>query len=398
MEKPNIFFVKDRHLGLVAFSPYSGLMYAIHQSYENKIASWVSTGKSQHIPKEVESSLGAGWSIPLKDAIFFRPHLLPSPANWSTLPQPEHPLLINWLITGLCPLGCEYCYAEDLMRDPSKEPGENQLKETARAILKLKPAAVVLSGGDPLFGSNFFKVVPLLAGKTGLIVDTSGYTLNSKHLELIREHQISVRISLDSENPRIHNSQRPVFKNYPELQRKIGDSFSAALIALTKCIDNDIPVTVQTVATKNNANDLIAFGEKIRRIGVTSWRVLKVSPSKSRYKNYQKLVGYLNNDGSPATKRGKKGPYKHVFKQLVAKYPGNKHSGFSLQISSNNVPNNVILVGPDGVFYTESNVHINKVVIDEANPKAPSLESVHSRVDMIAHAKRYLNLTTEESL
>lgn len=283
------------------------------------------------------------------------------------------------------------------MRNPSNEPGKKELVDSAQAILNLKPLVVVLTGGDPLFGGNFFGAASLLAGKVGLIVDTSGYTLNDRHIETIKEHGMAVRVSLDSENPRVHNLHRPIYSQYPDLEKKNGPSMQAALRAIERLLSENISVTVQTVATKKNANDLINMGEKLRRLGVTAWRILKVAPSEARLQNYKRLSGILHDDGRPAGERSAKGPYNHVFKELTKRYAKKGTSGFSLQIASNTIPNNVILVGPNGVFYTESNVNIKKVVIDDDRPRNPKLKSVHAKVDMDAHAKRYLNLTTEES-
>jgi hypothetical protein len=39
-----------------------------------------------------------------------------------------------------------------------------------------------------------------------------------------------------------------------------------------------------------------------------------------------------------------------------------------VQIALNETPNAVILVGPDGSFYTESNTIVAKVILDEENP------------------------------
>jgi hypothetical protein len=64
-----------------------------------------------------------------------------------------------------------------------------------------------------------------------------------------------------------------------------------------------------------------------------------------------------------------------------------------VQIAPNETPNAVILVGPDGTFYTESNTMVAKVILDDESPKRPRLEAILNKVDMAAHARRYLNLT-----
>jgi len=50
-------------------------------------------------------------------------------------------------------------------------------------------------------------------------------------------------------------------------------------------------------------------------------------------------------------------------------------------------------VGPDGTFYTESNTTVAKIILDGENPKRPRLDAILSKVNTLAHAQRYLNLT-----
>jgi hypothetical protein len=70
----------------------------------------------------------------------------------------------------------------------------------------------------------------------------------------------------------------------------------------------------------------------------------------------------------------------------------------TVQIVTNRFPNSVVLVGPDGVLYTESNIPLaGKVVIDERNPRKPSLKSISQKIDLFAHTDRYLNISDREN-
>jgi len=61
----------------------------------------------------------------------------------------------------------------------------------------------------------------------------------------------------------------------------------------------------------------------------------------------------------------------------------------AVQITHDEAPNAVVLVGPDGVFYTESNMSLGKIILDEEHPDAPSLDTIGMKVNMLAHAERY---------
>jgi MoaA/NifB/PqqE/SkfB family radical SAM enzyme len=205
--------------------------------------------------------------------------------------MPRQPILINWLITGRCPLACKYCYAEDLMRNEALEPTSADIERIVESILSLNPLVVVVTGGDPLFSGHLAEAVQLLSGKVGIVVDTSGYTFTPKHLELFKRHHVSVRISLDSERPKVNQAQRPLHRAYPKLARQGIPTAVAAIKTLCQCLEAGLCVTVQTVATKKNANDLVTLGDKLYRLGVRSWRIFKVAPSSATYEGYKRLVG-----------------------------------------------------------------------------------------------------------
>ena len=104
--------------------PLYGLTSAIDPSHSDGVSQWL----DNHVPSHRRSTI----SIPLGRG---GPCRLRSPANTylSSFPigmdgpvtMPRQPILINWLITGRCPLACRYCYAEDLMRDEALEPNRS---------------------------------------------------------------------------------------------------------------------------------------------------------------------------------------------------------------------------------------------------------------------------------
>jgi sulfatase maturation enzyme AslB (radical SAM superfamily) len=388
-----VFLRMDPGFGLLVHSPYTGLTYAIDSSDADAVSQWLNNQCCDPPADHYNFSLGAGWAVPLEKSIQHVPQLLPDRDAWSTLPVPRQPILINWLITGRCPLACRYCYAEDLMRNEALEPKSADIECIAESILSLNPLVVVVTGGDPLFSGHLAEAIHLLSGKVGIVVDTSGYTFTPKHLGLFKQHHVSVRISLDSERPKVNQAQRPLYRGYPKLVKQGIPTAVAAVNTLCQCLDAGLCVTVQTVATKKNANDLVALGDKLYRLGVRSWRIFKVAPSKASYEGYTKLIGAVTDKGKKVTGKRARGPYDFAFKNVRDSYLSTWRRSMVVQIAPNETPNAVILVGPDGTFYTESNTIVAKVVLDEENPKRPRLDSILSKVNMLAHAQRYLNLT-----
>lgn len=245
--KSGLFVRKDAGLGLFAYSPYLGIVFACVEKDSEKVLMWLDQKCHKAPSAKYEKALGAGWSIPLKDVEYpVPPYLLPDVDAWPILPNTNRPILINWLLTGNCPLSCKYCYAEDLMRGKCQEPNETDIEQIAETILSFKPLVVVLTGGDPLFSPHLERAITLLHQKTGIIIDTSAYTFNSNHLRIFKQYNVFVRVSIDSERPRINDELRPVNKTF-EKKIKYQSTVDAAINALSQCIDKKVNIAVQTV-------------------------------------------------------------------------------------------------------------------------------------------------------
>ncbi len=380
--KSGLFVREDAGFGLFIYSPYLGLVFACVEEDSERVLMWLEQRCDKAPSAKYEKALGPGWLIPLKDVEYpIPPYLLPDAEAWPILPKPNRPILINWLLTGNCPLSCQYCYAEDLMRGNCPEPNGKEIEQIAEAILSFKPLAVVLTGGDPLFSPHLEKAITLLHKRTGIIIDTSAYTFNSNHLKIFQQYNVFVRVSIDSERPSTNDNLRPVSKAYRKSEKCHSSTVDAAINALTQCIDKKVCIAVQTVATTLNSSDLISFGDKLVRLGVSGWRILMVAPSKERYQAYQKLIG---------PKQRRKRFIEFIQKELLSRREWNRR--MAVQITHNKTANEVILVSPDGIFRTESNVESGgKVVLDEQHPKLPRLNKILKNVDMHAHVARYLN-------
>lgn len=382
----------DKGIGMLVYSPFSSLIFAVHPDYTQHTLEWIEIKRQDPPTETFAKMIGPGWFIPLREAQYEMPNLLPSKDHWQFL-DPERPIVINWLLTGRCPLACKYCDAEDLMRDSVKEPEEVDIENIAESILSYNPIAIVLTGGDPLFSPYLDKVIEILHGRVGIMIDTNAYCFNSSHLQLFKKYQVGVRISIDSEIPRINDGLRPVHNSCRPVQKCHGSlssgSLEPAMNALCQCLDEVITVSVQSVATKQTANDLPVFGDKLFRLGVRSWRIHKVVPSSGKMKEYKELIGSLKKE---------KGMYKHVFSELIKAYENRWRKKIALQLTHNVPPNAVILVAPDGRFFTESNVSVGKLILDEEHPFKPRMKELFRKINKDGHTDRYLNLSAAHDI
>jgi len=377
--KSGIIVREDSCLGFLAFSTHTGLIFACQAADGKALLKWLER-KGSTPTLEYEKALGPVWAISLSGADYPSKHLLPTDqSGWSIL-RSDYPIVINWLLTGNCALKCQYCYAEDLMRGRCTEPNTQEVDNIIETILSYHPLAVVLTGGDPLLSPHLERVFAALHKRTGIIIDTSAFTFSSDHLKLFKRYNVFVRISLDSEIPKIHDKLRPPLNTV-----KAGTNQSsniAATNALCKCVDAGIGVGVQTVATKFNRSDLEAFGDKLYRIGIRSWRILIVAPSETNILSFGMLSG---------TKSGQERYEKYIEKHLRLKHDNGWNKGMAVQITHNRAPNSVVLVAPDGTFLTEATVKPQKIILDDKFPKVPRIEHFFDKIDPYTHAERYLS-------
>lgn len=373
-----LFLRRDANIGHIVYSPYSGLFFAAQE--DEKLISWLNLESADPPSVEHLKALGPGWAITMDCADYPVQHLLPSVGAAWPIVRPESPLLINWFLTGNCSLNCQYCYAQDLMRGNCPEPSKDDIIRIGNGILSHMPLAVVLTGGDPLLSLHLEAALEVLHGKAGIIIDTSGHFLCEQHVELFKKYNVFVRISFDSEQPKVNDKLRPLYvASRKEFQSK--SSAKSALNAIIKCIEAGVRVGVQTVVTKENRSDLESFGDKLYKLGVSNWRLMMVAPSKDRNDEYLRLRG---------DEKGQKRYFNHIQKQLRHKHRTWWHEGMAIQLTHNRTPNAVILVSPSGEYFTESNIRLGK---DKLIGDVVSNVGIFDKVSMHAHAERYLNLS-----
>jgi MoaA/NifB/PqqE/SkfB family radical SAM enzyme len=372
--KTGLFLREDSNLGLLVYSPYTGLFFSCLEKggSKKKLTQWLK-GDIEDAPSDnYAKSIGAGWHVPLYDAQYPRQHILSDSDIPLRIHKPEYPILINWLITGHCNCNCMYCYSSDVMTGMAREQNLNQVKQIIHNILSYKPLAVVLTGGDPLISPHLHIAVELLSKKTGVIVDTNGMGVTERHINTFKKHDAFVRVSLDSESPKLNNELRPA--------NDVGScSLDAALTCINMCQRKRVRIGVQTVVSKRNISDIQSLGEKLFRLGITSWR-LQLLANHSCFIGYEKL--------KPKEDRF----YGNILKDISQKNRSGWDEVMSIQVVDNNIPNAVILVTPDGGFYTEIG-KVGKVPIDNKNVNKPTIRALREGVlNLDAHTNRYLNI------
>jgi MoaA/NifB/PqqE/SkfB family radical SAM enzyme len=372
LTKSGLFVRIDDLVGMFVFSPYTGLVFMVHSKDIQTCLSWIDQNSVP--PGEgIRQALGLGWDKLVERPIYPEPHYLFEQGVWERFPPPKRsPILINWFLTGVCPLSCQYCDAQDVMR-ATVEPTIETIQQIASRILSYNPLAVVLTGGEPLTSPYLEKCIEILHGRTGIMIDTNAVFLNDDTLQYIKNFGAVLRVSLDSPIPRVNDKLRPFAKS-TRVPSSQNSALKSAMEAVSLCLANNVPLTVQTVASKKNWNDLPELGLRLFRLGVKSWRVHLVSVHKSSPK-YKMLVVPLKSR-------------KEMLRRLVSLR--NQSPGMDLQIIDDASRDSVVIVSPDGKYLTESATGKGKILIDPNSPFEPDISMIFTSVSAENHARRYL--------
>lgn len=379
------FYIRhDKGIGLLVFSPFTGLLYVVAEEFAIKTENWLNEEESD-IPDAIKTSIGIGWRTAFEEAIFGESQLLPDKNFWNKIVPPADIITINWLFTGECNFECPYCFASDLMSDHSKEPNLQEVKKIAENILTFNPLFVVFTGGEPLCSPHFKEALKCLSGKVGIIVDTNGYNINEELVNYLKNEKVVVRISIDSQIPKTQFLQRKL-KNAKNFKKDL--SFKKIINNLCLCLDKQIPIVIQTVATKKNVNELAELGDKLYKLGIKVWRIQRIQESKLNKSGFDELMG-----------KGKvlKKSYSSIEYNLnkisgCQKTRWNSKMAVRITMNHNSDKNAVILVSPDGKFYTESLIKSEKVLIDDNNPYQPKTDVLTNQINKHAHLLRYVHI------
>jgi radical SAM protein with 4Fe4S-binding SPASM domain len=167
------------------------------------------------------------------------------------------PRIISWNITLRCPLKCSHCYV-----DAGKDEAAGALS-TAEALAVIdqiratgKPV-VVLSGGEPLLRKDICDIARY-GTEQGLrmVMGTSGYLIDHDTAGKLSDAGIrAVAVSLDSKDPKVHDSFRGLDGVWERAVRAIGH-----------CRDAGIGVQINMSVMRsamNDVEDVIGLGTSL---------------------------------------------------------------------------------------------------------------------------------------
>jgi uncharacterized protein len=183
--------------------------------------------------------------------------------------------LVEIYVTQKCNLGCKYCSAQAGLDMPHLDPVlARQAVDQAFLLPPDLPLAIELAGGEPLVNFGLFSDLVLYieqksqesGRKVRIYTQTNGSTVTPKVIAFLRDHEISVGVSIDGP-AELHNAARPLASGR--------DSFDQVMRGISLLQLSGIRFGIIAVLTRINARHPKRMVDFFSDIGVRS---VKINP------------------------------------------------------------------------------------------------------------------------
>lgn len=201
------------------------------------------------------------------------------------------PTLIFWNLTNKCNLSCCHC----VVSAGKAHKEELNLDECTNLIDELADFSVetiMFSGGEPLMHRNFFEIAENAFNQGMNVQLATNATLITKQMaERLTDICVGAHVSLDGATPKVHN----------KIRQQSG-SWRHTIQGIRNLIANNVPVSIATVVTKINIEQIPEIYFIAGELGVDSYRILPFIPfGRGRNirdlevspKEMREIIGYL---------------------------------------------------------------------------------------------------------
>lgn len=160
------------------------------------------------------------------------------------------PERIDLLITKQCNLKCKHCFEESSPKIASNDIDIIALQKVFTQMDELNVKTLKITGGEPLVHPQISSILEKLAEvRFESIILTNGMLLNKKIIQLIKEANIKLGISLDGINAQTHDCLRGK------------GAFDILMPKLHLLKNNKIDLTLTFTANKINCHELERFAQ-----------------------------------------------------------------------------------------------------------------------------------------
>jgi MoaA/NifB/PqqE/SkfB family radical SAM enzyme len=178
-----------------------------------------------------------------------------------------HPSIVDINLTNACNQKCLYCeIGQGLVRaEKTGKPVLNlqDLKWIIDQMHHEKIPLLILQGGEPFLFRDLFPVIEYASGYgIDIFITTNGMQvpkLNEEELALLKKAHCCLSVSIDSFNPETENTVRGV-----------SSAFDNAVEGIKILMKNQIPVTIGTVITRYNYQEIANLVKAADALGIMS--------------------------------------------------------------------------------------------------------------------------------
>lgn len=180
------------------------------------------------------------------------------------------PLAANLFINGRCNQKCEFCFLDfDLMRaEHAVQRNTEEWLEITKNLIDCGVHTINIGGMEPMLSFKLTAEILTYAKSRGCIlgmITNGSIPMQEEHLRVLADLQPQVGISLQSASPETH------------------DELAVLPKAFQRCVENvrnlvkyGINVGIQSVATRENVDDLEDFVKWLEDIGVRAFNMQSI--------------------------------------------------------------------------------------------------------------------------
>lgn len=132
---------------------------------------------------------------------------------------------IIWDTSYFCPLQCVYCYSSSGPHRPQTDA--EQILAVAQAIVRERPGAVMISGGEPTYAKGILEAGKMFKD-AGIVASifTSGWAMNPTRIRALCDVFDRVHVSIDASDPEVNDrvrNRKGAHANAMEALRLLGE-------------------------------------------------------------------------------------------------------------------------------------------------------------------------------
>ena len=237
-------------------------------------------------------------------------------------------------ITNKCNFNCQHCLnrsADCTVHDFEKELTKQEILDCINQIIKMKPNAICLCGGEPTLNSQHLFIARKLAD-AGITVNmvSNGSTINMKNISKYEEAGFTfIQISLDSHLELYHDEFRQ-FKG----------AFKRAVAAIKTISNSKIRAGIAMTPTKFNVTKFREYFEFVKSIGCTYIRIMPLLPMGRGLDNFVKIEPnaeeylILHNDIIDFREKGYQIEWGDPLEHLYLATSGKRYTPLNVEIKS----------------------------------------------------------------